>query len=83
MQPGYGLAWKTYRERSGEGWRCAACGRVHREVQCAQCGARLRGRQHIVSDFLIGAHALHQADRLLSRDRGFYATYFGELALMA
>lgn len=48
----------------------------------ARRGARLRGQQHIVSDFLIGAHALHQADRLLSRDRGFYAAYFEELVLM-
>ena len=78
-----GLAWKTHRKRRGDEWRCAACGTVQPEGQCAQCGARLRGRQHIVSDFLIGAHALHQADRLLSRDRGFYATYFGELTLMA
>ena len=68
-----GLAWKTYRKRRGDEWCCAACGTV--QPECA--------RQHIVSDFLIGAHALHQADRLLSRDRGFYATYFGELTLMA
>ena len=78
-----GLAWKTYRKRRGDGWRCAACSRVQRAVQCTQCGARLQSRQHIISDFLIGAHALHQADRLLSRDRGFYAAYFGELMLMA
>jgi predicted nucleic acid-binding protein len=38
-------------------------------------------RERLLPDFLIGGHALAQAERLLTRDTAFYRRWFPELAV--
>jgi predicted nucleic acid-binding protein len=74
-----GEAWKEYLKRRTPGIQCPACGN-NMIINCSECGNPL-GKRHIISDFIIGAHASVLADNLITRDRGIYRTYFKNLIL--
>jgi hypothetical protein len=75
-----GEAFQQYTDRRPAGLQCPSCG-TEQTVPCTECGTDLTPRQHIAADFLIGAHAAVDCERLLSFDSGFYATYFPSLAV--
>ena len=74
-------AWKRYALRRGQQVQCPQCGRSA-TLRCPACQASLAWRQHIIADFLVGGHASCQSDRLLTRDAGYYRSYFPGLQLM-
>lgn len=75
-------AWKRYASRKKGTMICPACGKP-RQAVCPSCNEIIIFRQHILSDFLIGAHAKIHADRLITRDRGFYRKYFKGLKILS
>ncbi|MDO8723494.1 MAG: PIN domain-containing protein [Syntrophales bacterium] len=77
-----GSRWAEYARKSAKNrFSCGKCGHAF-EVTCPQCRAVLTRRLHVLADFLIGAHALIQADCILSRDLGVYRNYFSDLKVI-
>lgn len=68
-----GEAFQTYLERRGEELECPRCGN-ETTFDCPACGTQITARQHLASDFVIGAHAA-DVGRLLTFDAGFHRDY--------
>lgn len=78
-----GTRWAEYSRRSRRNnFSCSECGKTF-TVNCPHCKAAMTRRQIVLSDFLIGAHALAHADCLLSRDLGIYKSNFGDLQVVS
>lgn len=75
-----GRAWKEYVRSKKSGLQCPVCGKTM-HITCPECKSAVKSKQHIMGDFVIGAHAREHASLLLSRDRGFYTTYFKDVKL--
>jgi hypothetical protein len=77
-----GIGWMRYVKRRGkEKVRCPLCGEFN-ALSCVSCNSRIVWRNHVITDFLIGGHAQDLADRLLTRDKGFYKGYFPSLEIV-
>ncbi len=74
--------WAKYNKRRS--LICYRCGWKPGSLKCGKCGATLRYRQHILTDFLIGAFAIaNKNKKIVTHDSGYYNTYFPELSIVS
>jgi hypothetical protein len=62
---------------------CTKCGKKLGKLICKKCKSEIKIRQHILSDFLIGAYALQmKRANLITNDAGYFSSYFPELNII-
>ena len=73
--------WEKYNKRRV--LMCQRCGNRLGRLICKKCNSEIKIRQHVLSDFLIGAFALQMEGRnIVTSDAGYYSSYFPELNII-
>ncbi|MBI2580570.1 type II toxin-antitoxin system VapC family toxin [Candidatus Woesearchaeota archaeon] len=68
-----GKVWHKY--ASLRNVACSKCGAVN-IFSCKKCSSPVFWRNHVLPDFLIGAHAENHSNVLLTRDKAYYKKFF-------
>jgi predicted nucleic acid-binding protein len=73
--------WNKYNKRRV--LLCQKCGEKIDKLICKKCRTEIHIRQHILTDFIIGAYAFQSSEqKLVTNDKGYYSTYFAELEII-
>jgi predicted nucleic acid-binding protein len=63
---------------------CQNCGKKIEKLICNECSEEISIKQHILTDFIIGAYAFQTSERkLITNDKGYHSTYFPELTIIS
>ena len=73
--------WAKYNKRRV--LMCQRCGKTLKKLGCSECNSEIKIRQHILTDFIIGAYARQMEERkIVTSDKGYFSTYFPELTIV-
>ena len=73
--------WDSYNKRRV--FICQRCGKKLEKLICRESDDEIKIRQHILTDFIIGAYALQtEEQKIVTSDKGYYASYFPELTII-